>query len=127
MTDRVLERLRESLALSRDAGATFDDAWLLALEAIPAASAVESGWRAALTSTEAAWRDAYVGASPARRVRALVAIADDPDREDVAEDVAEGGRVCGHCSKPIPATRSIIARYCSPDCQRAVHGRKLAA
>jgi hypothetical protein len=122
----VLEHVRQQLARERDAGAEFGDAWLRALaRAVPAPD--PDGWRDALRATRGAWQAAYERRPLQRSESALVLLVDNGDREPLEDAQAVAERRCRTCSGPIPSTRRRAARYCSHACQRAAHGRRVAA
>jgi hypothetical protein len=115
--------LLELLADARGRGLDFEQAW-------PASVAValssvrgneRSNWRAAFAGTRDGWECAWNRWPGTRRVRAPLAVAHDPGREPI-------GLRCPACDAPVeqPAhgRRKV---YCSRACQRAAHGRKLAA
>lgn len=75
MTDPILVRVRETLASNRAAGATFTEAWAVAMRAVPDVPSLCDDWRPALNATIAGWRAAYYGEPAARAVRACAAVA----------------------------------------------------
>lgn len=113
-----LEAFRTSLAMSRQAGMSFSDAWKAARRLVRGRD-----WPVVLEETRDAWRAAYLGEPAPRRLRALHAVAHDEDRETVRTR----GASASTCGGLIPATRQRNAIYCGAECQRAAHGRRVAA
>lgn len=125
MADPTLSVLLDRLVAERRSGATFDEAWPAAVAiALGGVSGLElDEWQAALSGTRLAWQASYCR-WPQRRVeRALVAVAEDPEREPVV-----GDSDCPVCGEPVsPGRRGRRRTYCGPVCQRAAHGRTLSA
>ena len=118
-------KVREQLEEQRRGGRDFAVAWTAALAALSPDDRNE--WLSVLRETESAWRDAY-GRRPASRAQlALSAVDQDPERDVATGDPDPWERICANCGGPISATKRLSARYCSPVCQRAVHGRQIAA
>lgn len=116
--------LGAELATARRSGIDFNAAWSAALTTALRGCDERAEWAVALDATRAAWSAAY-HAEPARRAeRALALVGSDPERT-----VAIGAevRLCGVCGDPLEASRRSDARYCSRVCQRAAHGRRVAA
>lgn len=120
----ALEGVRQHLAARRRAGDPFDRAWAGALAAVPPPDL--EIWAAALAETEDAWRAAYDRLPAAPAERALRAAGFDPERRPF-EVPDQWLRFCAMCGDPIPPDRRPNARYCSRACQRATHGRRVAA
>lgn len=116
----VDERVRDELADRRRAGASFDEAWPAALGAALRGESDDEEWTVALGATRGAWLAAYAGAPASNPERALTLVGE--DREPLVEDV---GRRCERCEEPMPAGKPVHARYCSRECQRAMHGRRV--
>lgn len=76
-------------------------------------------WTKALTGTREAWASAYVGQPARRRERALVAVAQDPDRVPLPLS-----GVCVECDRPTPPQRRRAARYCGDECRQAANYRR---
>lgn len=119
MTDPILERFREALERDRAAGATFQEAWDVAIIAVPASDSTgDPCWRGILRATAEAWRDAFEGRPASPAVRACAAVAFDPDRGPLNE--------CALCGGPLPDARS-DRRYCSVACRRRANRPRLIA
>lgn len=122
---RSTERVRHQLEQDRRAGLPFGAAWSNALEALPLAEREE--WGAVLEDTRAAWATAYTGTPALRAQRALSAIGTDPERDVPIGEPDAWEPMCPFCRGPMPAKRDGRVRYCSRVCQRAAHGRRVAA
>lgn len=119
------EHLAHSLVLARDTGAEFAAAWPVALDAVLDGARDADDWRQALEATRAAWAAAWHGTATPRAVRALIAVARDPER--VALDADELPEVCEHCEGPIRLKAGARARrYCSEKCRRDASVRRVA-
>jgi hypothetical protein len=120
---RATAKVREALAEHRRTGLPFGAAWTAALAALPAAERDE--WFEALQDTAGSWKAAYQH-RPATRAELALLAAGDPEREPTDEPDA-WERICAMCQGVMPATKQRNARYCSYGCQRAAHGRRVAA
>jgi hypothetical protein len=112
-------KLREHLADARRAGASFDQAWPVALWA--ALSTVQwerKEWEDVLSSMVETWRAAWERRESTNAESAVL------------ELVMPGGtplpeRACENCGAEVPADRHGNARYCTDGCaKRAAHLRE---
>lgn len=117
----VVEDVRALLAAAQAAGQPFNTAWAAAVDQATAGGPEGDDWRAALNATRPAWRAAWHQYPARQPERALLALADDPDRIPLPADASD--RDCEHCGDPIPLSRRQLARYCSRECQRSVSRR----
>ena len=108
------ESLGQSLLVARRHGLGFSDAWEPAVAR--ALADVEpdeiADWLAAFNATRGAWASAWERRAASRAERALLAVADDPDREALPD------RACQRCAEEIPADRDKRAKWCSEKCRR---------
>ncbi|MFP5363128.1 MAG: hypothetical protein ACLGI5_10410 [Thermoleophilia bacterium] len=116
------ERLVALLTAERAAGVPFLTAWPPAVEQALASESIteRTDWQAVLRETRPAWAAAWAGEPATRVVRALSAVADDPER--VALQASDGdGRYCELCDGTLRATADVRALYCSKRCRQAAH------
>ncbi|MGI8731133.1 MAG: hypothetical protein ACR2LK_14320 [Solirubrobacteraceae bacterium] len=117
-------KLADLLADARRADVPFSTAWP---EAIATALADETGdeiaaWVAALDATRSAWQAAWSREPIAGRpLLALVAVAADPDRQQI-----DPAGECARCGASLEGSDS-KAKFCSRACQRASGGERRRA
>ena len=117
------ERLAERLALDRDAGADFAEAWGDALDCAVAGDCEVADWRAAFEATREHWHAAWLCQPMPTRVAALVMVAQDPER--VPLDADERVEVCAHCDRALRGYGR--SKYCSERCRRETSAMKRIA
>jgi hypothetical protein len=119
-------RLVELLADARRAGEPFAVAWPAALQRALAGADDADAWCEALQATSEAWAAAWERRPTSRAQRALMAVADDPDRVMLDDD--EPAEVCPECDAPLRRRgRGRIAIYCGPACRRSASAARVAA
>lgn len=128
----VPELVRDTLLVQRAAGVDFAAAWPRAIDHAAGQDAETSEWLTVLDATREAWAAAYEGREAGRAERALLAVAQDPDREAIVEPAVDPN-VCQHCAQPIPPERLAHAKprrpvlYCGARWRRDASLARLAA
>ncbi len=110
--------LGQSLMVARRHGVEFADAWEPAVaRALADVKGDElSEWLDAFEDTRTAWMAAWERRPATRPERALLAVAEDPEREAMAD------RECPRCGAEIPPSRGGKPRkWCSERCRRAAN------
>jgi hypothetical protein len=120
-TARIQQPPAILLDLLADArGLDFEQAWpagvTAALDGIRGAE--RANWRAAFAGTRDAWETGWHRWPGSRRVRAPLALLAESEREPI-------GMRCPTCDARVEHGRRRV--YCSRECQRAAHGRQVAA
>jgi hypothetical protein len=118
-------RLAQDLADARRRGEAFEVAWPVATARAVHGQRADEGaaWSTAFTATAAAWSAAWHREAATRPQRALLAVAQDPERVAMPEHGE-----CARCAAALPPPRHGQAqKWCSAACRRAASRVALAA